>query len=164
MTHPTTVQAADERQDAFKRSTEGDRELFSSLLDAFADQVPHVVHAAAATSDGLPLAATRNVEPDNRDQLCASISSTMAVLETTAKLLGGGGVINHLTNMDAGSAIFQRARNGLVLFMVMVEEQFDPAQVQFQLELLGDRIGEILNPGQRGVPAATVPQQRPYPR
>jgi len=129
------------------------------LLDAFARDVPHVVHAAAATTDGLPLAATRSVDENNREQLCASISGVMAVLETSARLMQGGGVINHMTNMDHGSAIFQRARNGLVTFMVLIEEQVDIEQLQFELERLGDRIGETLNPGLRS-PVAAVPQAR----
>lgn len=119
------------------------------LLDAFADHVAHVVHAAAATTDGLPLAATRSVNADNREQLCASISSVMAVLEATARLMQGGGVINHMTNMDHGIAVFQKARNGLVTFMVLAEEHVDVEQLQYELERLGDRIGEILNPGLR---------------
>ncbi|WP_052720136.1 roadblock/LC7 domain-containing protein [Actinoplanes rectilineatus] len=143
------------------RTTAQQQDLFNQLLDTFADTVPHVMHAAAATADGIPLAATRSVDEANRDQLCASISSTMAVLESTAQLLKAGPVINHLTNMDSGSTIYQRARNGLVIFMVMVAEQFDPAQVQFELERLGDRIGEILNPGLRAVPTGT-PHQLPY--
>lgn len=144
------------------RATALQVDMFNQLLDAFADNVPYVMHAAAATADGIPLAATRSVDEANREQLCASISSTMAVLESTAQLLKAGAVINHLSNMDSGSTIYQRARNGLVIFMVMVSEQFDPAQVQFELERLGNRIGEILNPGLRDAPAGTVPQQLPY--
>ena len=129
------------------------------LLDAFADEVPHVVHVAACTTDGLPLAATRSVDENNREQLCASISGVMAVLETSARLMNGGGVINHMTNMDHGSAIYQRARNGLVMFMVLAEERVDIELLQFELERLGDRIGETLNPGLRS-PVSAVPQPR----
>jgi predicted regulator of Ras-like GTPase activity (Roadblock/LC7/MglB family) len=143
------------------RQTAEEKQRFNYLLDTFASDVPHVVHAAAATTDGLPLAATSSIDEANREQLCATISSVMAVLDATARLMNAGPIVNHMTNMDnGGSAIFQRARNGLVTFLVLVEPGFDIRQVQFQLRHLGDRVGEILNPGLRD--AAEAPPQLTY--
>jgi predicted regulator of Ras-like GTPase activity (Roadblock/LC7/MglB family) len=62
---------------------------FGWLLDNLVDSVPGMGHALLLASDGLALAASRNLDRDLRDQLAAPATMIVATARAAGRTFGG---------------------------------------------------------------------------
>ncbi len=124
------------------------------LLGDFADRVPHVTHAVAVSSDGLRLAATESLLPagsptaDRADQLAAVACGLVSLLAGAARLMGGGGVVSNLTELDAGFMFSMAVSSGASL-LVLASRQCDIGTVSYEMTELINKVGPGLTPATR---------------
>jgi predicted regulator of Ras-like GTPase activity (Roadblock/LC7/MglB family) len=122
------------------------------LLDSFAERTPDVSHAIAISTDGLLVAATRNLRPDRADQLAATGSGLVSLLRGAARFFDAGAVISNVTQMDGGFMFSMAFSDGASL-LVLASPTCDVGQVSYEMTELANRIGDALTPAIRaGVP------------
>jgi uncharacterized protein len=118
------------------------------LLDSFADHTPHVSHAIAISTDGMPLAATRGLPADRVDQLAATGSGLVSLLRGAARFFDAGAVISNVTQMDGGFMFSMAFSDGASL-LVLAAPICDVGQVSYEMTELANRIGDALTPALR---------------
>jgi uncharacterized protein len=119
------------------------------LLDSFAERTPDVSHAIAISTDGLLVAATRNLRPDRADQLAATGSGLVSLLRGAARFFDAGAVISNVTQMDGGFMFSMAFSDGASL-LVLASPGCDVGRVSYEMTELANRIGDALTPTIRG--------------
>ena len=118
------------------------------LLANFAEQVPDVSHALAVSEDGLRLAASPDLAPDQVDQLAAVISGLASLTVGAARLMSAGRVRQQIVDMDGGvmlvMAVGERALLG-----VLAAPGCDLGQIGYETATLVLRVAEALEPAAR---------------
>ncbi|WP_433386956.1 roadblock/LC7 domain-containing protein [Micromonospora sp. KLBMP9576] len=118
------------------------------LLANFAEQVPDVSHALAVSGDGLRLAASPHLAPDQVDQLSAVISGLASLTIGAARLMSAGRVRQQIIDMDGGvllvMAVGERALVG-----VLAAPGCDLGQIGYETAMLVQRVAEALEPAAR---------------
>lgn len=118
------------------------------LLDNFAQRAPDVAHAIAISSDGLMVAATRDLPPDRADQLAATGSGLVSLLRGAAAFFDAGAVISNVTQLEGGF-MFSMAFNDGASLLVLATPSCDVGKVSYEMTELANRIGEALTPAVR---------------
>ena len=118
------------------------------LLDQLCDQVPGVSHALAVASDGLMIAASRNLLKDNADKLAAFTSGISSLTTGASKIMNGGAVEQNVTEMAGGYLIVMAIGDGSIL-TVLAAKDCDLGQVTYEMATLIDRSGAALTPDMR---------------
>ncbi|MEU4244253.1 roadblock/LC7 domain-containing protein [Actinoplanes sp. NPDC026619] len=131
--------------------TAAQRQHLGFLLDRFCDSDPEIAHAIAISVDGIPMAASRHINDDVRDQLAAAAVGQMSLANGMSELMNGDGVERVVTNLGQGWVLVQKPHPHVVL-IVLATPNADLALIDDQLTWLGDAIGPVLDPGPR-VPA-----------
>jgi predicted regulator of Ras-like GTPase activity (Roadblock/LC7/MglB family) len=129
------------------------------LLDSFADRTPEVSHAIAISTDGLLVAASRNLRPDRADQLAATGSGLVSLLRGAARFFDAGAVISNVTQMDGGFMFSMAFSDGASL-LVLAAPTCDVGQVSYEMTELANRIGDALTPAIRAAVAQGAPPGR----
>ncbi|MFJ8582475.1 roadblock/LC7 domain-containing protein [Micromonospora sp. NPDC093277] len=118
------------------------------LLANFAQRVPDVSHALAVSEDGLRLASSPDLSPDQVDQLSAVISGLSSLTVGAARLMAAGRVRQQIVDMDGGvmliMAVGERAMVG-----VLAAPGCDLGQIGFETATLVQRVAEALEPAVR---------------
>jgi uncharacterized protein len=125
------------------------------MLDTFAERAPDVSHAIAISSDGLMVAATRNLPPERADQLAATGSGLVSLLRGAAGFFDAGRVISNVTQLEGGF-MFSMAFNDGASLLVLAAPTCDVGKVSYEMTELANRIGDVLTPAARG---ALVPHR-----
>jgi predicted regulator of Ras-like GTPase activity (Roadblock/LC7/MglB family) len=118
------------------------------LLNDFAQRVPKVVHVLAVSADGLVVAATRDLEEDQADQLAAVASGLVALLIGGARLLKAAPVRSNLTEL-AGGFLFSMAVSDGASLLVFATRGCDIGQVSYAMSELINQVGSTLTPSAR---------------
>lgn len=118
------------------------------LLTSFARQVPAVVYSLAVSVDGLPLAASEQLGPDQADQLAAITSGLASLSAGAAKCMGTGEVRQSVLDMDDGVLLIMSVADRAYL-AVLAEPGADLGQVGYETALLARRVATALEPGAR---------------
>ena len=118
------------------------------LLNDFAQRVPEVVHVLAVSADGLLVAATRDLDEDEADQLAAVASGLVALLVGGARLLRAAPVRSNLTEL-AGGFLFSMAVSDGASLLVYAERECDIGQVTYAMAELINQVGDSLTPTAR---------------
>lgn len=129
----------------------------SWLLANFVDETPGVAHAIAVSSDGLLLAASRDLPRDRADQLAAVTSGLVSLTQGAARLLEAGNVLQNVVEMDGGFLFLMSISDGSAL-AALASRNCDVGQVGYEMALLVERVGSALDPLPRE--AVTGYQQR----
>ncbi|HEY8451910.1 MAG: roadblock/LC7 domain-containing protein [Micromonosporaceae bacterium] len=127
----------------------------SWLLANFVDETPGVAHAIAVSSDGLLLAASRDLPRDRADQLAAVTSGLVSLTQGAARLLEAGNVLQNVVEMDGGFLFLMSISDGSAL-AALAARNCDVGQVGYEMALLVERVGNALSP----VPRAAVAGQQ----
>lgn len=127
------------------------------LLSNFCDETPGVAHAIAVSSDGLLLAASRDLPRDRGDQLAAIAAGLVSLTQGAAGLLEAGGVLQNVVEMDGGFLFLMSISDGSAL-AALASRNCDVGQVGYEMALLVERVGSALDPLPRE--AVTGRQQR----
>lgn len=109
---------------------------------------PHVEHAIAVSSDGLLVAATRDLPTDRADQLAAFAAGLIGLVGGTARCLEAGAVVNNVTELERGFVISMAVSTGASL-LALASRGSDLALVSFELAELINRVGHAITPDAR---------------
>jgi predicted regulator of Ras-like GTPase activity (Roadblock/LC7/MglB family) len=113
------------------------------VVTKFIDEVPSAAHAILVSADGLLMAKSVSL-PDERAEQVAAVSSGMASLAVgTARLFEGGAVLQTVIEMEHGYLLLMSVGDGSHL-AVLTEDSADIGQVGYEMALLVDRVGRMV--------------------
>jgi len=125
----------------------------SFLLNNFVERVPEVTHAVAVSADGLLIARSRALPPDEADRVAAVASGLVSLLRSAASHFQAGAVISNLTELQGGFMFSMSVSSGASL-LALATRQCDIGRVSHELVDLINRVGPALTPRHRlGVPS-----------
>jgi predicted regulator of Ras-like GTPase activity (Roadblock/LC7/MglB family) len=113
------------------------------LATRFVKEVPHAAHAILLSADGLLMAASNSIPADRAEQV-AAVSSGLASLGVGAsRLFEGGAVLQTIVEMEHGYLMLMSVGDGSNL-AVLTQESADIGQVGYEMALLVDRVGRVV--------------------
>ena len=113
------------------------------LVTNFVDRVPGVAHSVVVSADGLLMAKSASL-PDERAEQVAAVSSGLASLAVgAARLFEGGAVLQTVIEMQHGYLLLMSVGDGSHL-AVLTEDSADIGQVGYEMALLVDRVGRMV--------------------
>jgi predicted regulator of Ras-like GTPase activity (Roadblock/LC7/MglB family) len=118
------------------------------LLDQLCDHVPGISHALAVSSDGLLIAASRDLARDHADSLSAFTSGLSSLTSGAANLMAAAPVEQSTVEMAGGYLIVMAIGDGSIL-TVLAEKSCDLGQVTYEMATLINRSGAALTPDLR---------------
>ena len=104
-----------------------------------------MAHAIAVSSDGLLLAASRDLPQDRGDQLAAIAAGLVSLTQGAAGLLEAGSVLQNVVEMDGGFLFLMSISDGSAL-TALASRNCDVGQVGYEMALLVERVGSALDP------------------
>jgi uncharacterized protein len=131
----------------------GPRQDLSWLVTDFTDRVPDIAHAVVVSADGVPLAVSEGIPPDRMAHLSAVTAGLVSLAMGTARMFDGGGVVQTLVAMEYGTLIMISVSDGSSL-AVLAAACADLDQVAYEMTILAEQAGAVLNPGIRRPAAA----------
>lgn len=122
------------------------------LLNDFIDRVPEVSHTVAVSADGLLIARSRGLPPDEADRVAAVASGLVSLLRSAASHFQAGSVVSNLTELQGGFMFSMSVSSGASL-LVLATRHCDIGRVSHELVDLINRVGPALTPRHRvGMP------------
>lgn len=113
------------------------------LVSRFVGSVADVAHAILVSADGLLMAASDTI-PDEQAEHVAAVSSGLASLGVgAARLLDGGTVLQTIVEMERGYMMLMGVGDGSYL-TVLTAQSADLGQVGYEMALLVDRVGRVV--------------------
>jgi predicted regulator of Ras-like GTPase activity (Roadblock/LC7/MglB family) len=129
--------------DIFSNAATGDERDLDWVVSKFVDDVPDTAHAILVSADGLLMAASASI-PDDRAEQVAAVSSGLASLAVgAARLFDGGAVLQTVVEMQNGFLLLMSVGDGSHL-AVLTQESADIGQVGYEMALLVDRVGRMV--------------------
>jgi predicted regulator of Ras-like GTPase activity (Roadblock/LC7/MglB family) len=120
----------------------------SWLINDFVDRVPGVAHGITVSTDGLLIAASRELREDRADQLAAVASGLLSLTDGAAQYFEAGNVRETIVEMDAGTMLLMAISDGSCL-SILADPGYDIGQIAYEMALLVDRFSRQLTPGER---------------
>ena len=137
-------------------------EGLSWLISDFKTRVVDVAHAIVVSADGIPLAVSDTIRPDNVSKLCAITSGLVGLADGAARMFDGGMVAQSLVEMDRGTMLV-RAIGGGSHLAVLANLDCDMEVVVYEMRLLAEAVGHVLTPARRrALPCIPVALVSPY--
>ncbi len=127
------------------------------LVNSFVDKVPGVSDAVVVSSDGLPIAASANLDRDGVDRFAAVSSGLIGLAYGAAGRFGGGAVTEVIVEMQ-NSFLFVTGISDGSLLATLAEASCDVAQVAYEMAVLVEQTGAVLTPELRAELQAALPQ------
>ncbi|GAA1420150.1 MULTISPECIES: roadblock/LC7 domain-containing protein [Catellatospora] len=127
------------------------------LVAGFADRVPGARHAVVASSDGLVVAVSADLDRATADQLAAVTSGLIGIAGCVAQLSDGDEVRQTVIEMGRGYYLTMAIRDGSVL-AVVADGDADLGVVGFEMARLAKQTGEILTPALRAELQRALPR------
>jgi uncharacterized protein len=128
------------------------------LLTDFTERVPEVVRAIAVSSDGVALAASDQIQPDDVEKLSAITSGLIGLARGAVEVFGGGAFTQALVTMERGTLVIMAIDDGASL-AVLAPAAADLDQVAYEMTILVEQAGSIFTPPVRGaVPDSCSPE------
>ena len=113
------------------------------LVSRFVEEVTDAAHAILVSADGLLMAESQSI-PGERAEQVAAVSSGMASLAVgAARLFEGGAVLQTIIEMQHGYLLLMSVGDGSHL-AVLTEDTADIGQVGYEMALLVDRVGRMV--------------------
>jgi uncharacterized protein len=129
----------------FESSTpaSGDERDLDWVMSRFVEEVPDAAHSILVSADGLLMASSTSI-PSERAEQVAAVSSGMASLAVgAARLFEGGSVLQTIIEMQHGYLLLMSVGDGSHL-AVLTEDSADIGQVGYEMALLVDRVGRMV--------------------
>jgi uncharacterized protein len=105
-------------------------------------------HALVVSADGLRLAASQDVGTALGDQLAAVTSGLLSLAQGVARSFAAGPVRQTIVEMAGGYLFLTSIGEGSML-AVFAERSCDMGMIGYEMTLLADRVGHLLDPGRR---------------
>ena len=129
--------------DIFSNAATGDERNLDWLVSRFVEEVTDAAHAILVSADGLLMAMSESI-PDERAEQVAAVSSGLASLAVgAARLFDGGAVLQTVVEMEHGYLMLMSVGDGSNL-TVLTEEAADIGQVGYEMALLVERVGRMV--------------------
>jgi predicted regulator of Ras-like GTPase activity (Roadblock/LC7/MglB family) len=125
------------------------------LLNDFIRDTPGVLHALVISGDGLPLAASGNVDAVLGDQLSAATSGLVSLSRGAAQLLNLAPVSQTVVEMAGGYLFATSISQGSTL-AVVAYRHCDMGMVGYEMTMLASRVGHVLTPAPRATQTRTT--------
>ena len=120
----------------------------SWLITDFKVRVADVAHAIVVSADGIPLALSDTIRPDNVSKLCAITSGLVGLADGAARMFDGGMVTQSLVSMDQGFMLI-RAIGGGSHLAVLANPDCDMEVLVYEMGMLAEAAGHALNAAPR---------------
>lgn len=134
--------------------TSGDERNLDWVVSKFVDEVPSAAHAILVSADGLLMAASQSIPYERAEQVAAVSSGLASLAVGAARLFDGGAVLQTVVEMQHGYLLLMSVGDGSHL-AVLTEDSADIGQVGYEMALLVDRVGRMIQ-AQARVPANGV--------
>jgi len=134
--------------------TPGDERNLDWVVSKFVDEVPSAAHAILVSADGLLMAASQSIPYERAEQVAAVSSGLASLAVGAARLFDGGAVLQTVVEMQHGYLLLMSVGDGSHL-AVLTEDSADIGQVGYEMALLVDRVGRMIQ-AQARVPANGV--------
>lgn len=118
------------------------------MLVEFVRGTPGILDAVVVSGDGLRLATSPGMDEALADQLSAGASGLVSLARGTARLLGGGAVMQTILEMGEGYLFVTSISHNATL-AVHTDRQSDIGVIGYEMTLLAARVGHALSPGAR---------------
>jgi uncharacterized protein len=115
------------------------------LIAEFTERVPDVVRALVVSSDGVPLAASDRMPPEDLEQLSVITSGLIGLAGAVDEVFDGDGFIQALVAMERGTLVIMAIDEGSSL-AVFTTAAADLDQVAYDMTMLVERAGSIFSP------------------
>jgi predicted regulator of Ras-like GTPase activity (Roadblock/LC7/MglB family) len=135
--------------------TPGDERNLDWVVSKFVDEVPSAAHAILVSADGLLMAASKSIHYERAEQVAAVSSGLASLAVGAARLFDGGAVLQTVVEMQHGYLLLMSVGDGSHL-AVLTEDSADIGQVGYEMALLVDRVGRMIQ-AQARVPANGLP-------
>jgi predicted regulator of Ras-like GTPase activity (Roadblock/LC7/MglB family) len=124
------------------------------LLDELTTRTPAIRHAVLLSTDGLAMAATRNLSREDREHLAAVSSGFNSLAKGATRQFGAGAVRQSMVEFDDGFLFVVAAGSGACL-AVFAEAESDIGLVAYEMARLVKQVGEhLFVPARDGQPQA----------
>lgn len=130
---------------------------FGWLVDNFVDRVPGVAHAVVVSTDGILLAHSCGLPRERADQLAAIASGLVGLAVGAARCFEAGALVQTVVEMERGIMLIMSITDGSSL-AVLASSSCDIGLVGYEMTLLADRAGQLLNPELRAQLQRNLPR------
>ena len=115
----------------------------SWLLDNLVDQVEHVRQALILSRDGLVVAASRGLTPEDSEHLSALAAGLQSLARGTGRHFGAGEVRQTIIEMDSAFLFVIAAGRGTCL-AVLTSADANVGLIAYEMAMLVRRMGKYL--------------------
>ena len=115
----------------------------SWLLDNLVDQVEHVRQALILSRDGLVVAASRNLTPEDGEHLSALAAGLQSLARGTGRHFGAGEVRQTIIEMESAFLFVSAAGQGTCLAVLTAADP-NVGVVAYEMAMLIRRMGKYL--------------------
>ena len=115
------------------------------IITDFTERVPEVVRALVVSSDGGPVAASGQIQPDDLEKLSAITSGLIGLARGAVEVFDGSAFTQALVTMERGTLVIMAINDGASL-AVLTTAAADLDQVAYDMTLLveqADRPGPV---------------------
>lgn len=113
------------------------------VVTRFVEEVPSAAHAILVSADGLLMAASSGIPADRAEQVAAVSSGLASLAVGAARLFDGGAVLQTVVEMEQGYLLLMSVGDGSHL-AVLTQDSADIGQVGYEMALLVDRVGQMI--------------------
>lgn len=124
------------------------------IVSKFIAEVPGTAHAVLVSADGLLMAASDRLPADRAEQVAAVSSGLASLAVGASRLFEGGPVLQTVIEMELGYLLLMSVGDGSNL-AVLTQDSADIGQVGYEMALLVDRVGRMVQ-AQARVPQPSV--------
>ena len=115
----------------------------SWLLDNLVDQVEHVRQALLLSLDGLAVAASRGLSPEDTEHLSALAAGMQSLARGTGRHFGAGDVRQTIIEMESAFLFVMAAGKGTCL-AVLTSAEANAGLIAYEMAMLVRRVGKYL--------------------
>jgi uncharacterized protein len=115
----------------------------SWLLDNLVDQVEHIRQAVVLSRDGLVVAASRGLTPEDSEHLSALAAGLQSLARGTGRHFGAGEVRQTIIEMDSAFLFVIAAGRGTCL-AVLTSADANVGLIAYEMAMLVRRMGKYL--------------------
>lgn len=125
--------------------TAADKKDLGWFLDDFVVRVADVAHTVVVSADGILLARSSTMPPDNAEQLAAIASGLASLAAAAARTFDAGGIVQTCVEMQQGY-LFTMAMGPAANLAVLAGPDCELGLLAYEMTMLVDQIGNRLTP------------------
>lgn len=118
------------------------------LISDFAERVPDVQRAAVVASDGVLVAVSDRIPPDDLEQISAITAGLISLADAAARIFDSGDVVQALVAMERGTLVIMAVDHGASL-AVLTTATADLDTVAYEMTMLVEQAGSTFSPPAR---------------